>query len=150
MAPVECEICHFPCVKNKRQVALTLLIKILPWSKKVGFKHLSWWFHFDQYLCKATSSFIISQLSWILWLHWPRKKCLCMNPLYGEKLQNCSSWSNCSETSSPLVVNRSMPWNKCCTGWNFHDQLSTAKQPATSLMQQRVLQWDFVVTRCPQ
>lgn len=30
MAPVECEICHFPCVKNKRQVALTVLIKILP------------------------------------------------------------------------------------------------------------------------
>jgi len=30
IAPVECEICHFPCVENKGQVSLTVLIKILP------------------------------------------------------------------------------------------------------------------------
>lgn len=149
MAPVECDICPFPCVKNKRQVALRDLIKILPWSKKVGFRHLNWWFHPDRSLCKVTSSFIISQLSMMRWLQWPRERCLCMNPLYGQKLQNCSSCSNYSENSSPLVRNRPMPWNKCCTGWNFHDQLSMAEQPATSLMQQCVLQWDFVVIRRP-
>lgn len=78
---------------------------------------------------------------------WPHKKRLWMNPLHGERQQNsscCGTWGR----TSPRVGNSSVPWDKCCAGWDLHDQLFTAKQPATSLMQQCVLQWDFV-TRCP-
>lgn len=82
---------------------------------------------------------------------------------YDGNLRNAFAWVLCKVKGSRTAVavvpvaelhlhilgNSSMPWDKCCTEWDLYDQLFTAKQFATSLMQQRVLQWDLV-TRCPR
>lgn len=135
-------VLSFCCVKNKSQVALTVLIKILPRNKTVEFSNLYCWIHSDKSLWMVTSSFIMSQFSRTLWLWWPQDEWLYMNLLLGEKHQKSSSCSNCSRTSCPLVGNSSMTSNKCCTIWHFHDKLSLAKQPATSLTHQSVLWLD--------